>query len=381
MSICGKICFTLLIFNAMKTKSLLSIVICAITLMNVNAQWQTNADTLFTNSGIVKIGQISDWAQYAKLNVQGIINIEPSSIPLTGDWGTQINLNSASLTGGQVYKISSLGGNAAEGQGKFLIRNENGKAKLLLDSLGNFGIGINDPAAKLDVAGNAKINSQSNWGSLNVGGFLLVEPGTLTWGSQIFMSTGDLEGGQSYTISSLAGDAGEGQGKFLIRNNNGRSKLLLDSTGNFGIGTNDPASKLHVSNGDIYIDEIDRGIIMKSPDGQCWRGTLNNSGTLTFAMIDCPGNNVTRIIKENYNLNVSVFPNPANTNISVGIENYNNHLLSASIVTIDGKFVKNISITSAFSVFDISSLRRNAYVFTLKDINGNIVSSVKFMKE
>ena len=35
-------------------------------------------------------------------------------------------------------------------------------------------------------------------------------------------------------------------------------------------------------NGDVYIEDIDKGIIMKSPDGRCWRGQLDNNGTLNF---------------------------------------------------------------------------------------------------
>ncbi len=58
--------------------------------------------------------------------------------------------------------------------------------------------------------------------------------------------------------------------------------------GNLGIGTIDPKSKLQVSDGDIYIEDINKGVIMKSQDGQCWRYTPNNSGQLIPTAISCP---------------------------------------------------------------------------------------------
>ena len=55
-----------------------------------------------------------------------------------------------------------------------------------------------------------------------------------------------------------------------------------------GISNPDPKSKLHVSQGDVYIDQIDSGVIMKSPNGQCWRMTVSNAGQPVFTSITCP---------------------------------------------------------------------------------------------
>jgi len=57
---------------------------------------------------------------------------------------------------------------------------------------------------------------------------------------------------------------------------------------NLGIGTDSPKTKVEVAEGDVYISNIDNGIIMKSPDGGCWKGTLDNSGNLNFISIECP---------------------------------------------------------------------------------------------
>lgn len=47
-------------------------------------------------------------------------------------------------------------------------------------------------------------------------------------------------------------------------------------------------SSLHIKTGDIFIEQITSGIIMKSPDGQCWRITIDNSGNLVRTAITCP---------------------------------------------------------------------------------------------
>ena len=55
-----------------------------------------------------------------------------------------------------------------------------------------------------------------------------------------------------------------------------------------GGSDNLPHSRLHVRDGDVYIDQIGSGVIMKSPNGQCWRMTVSNAGAPVFTAITCP---------------------------------------------------------------------------------------------
>ncbi|MEN8124556.1 MAG: hypothetical protein ABFR32_05440 [Bacteroidota bacterium] len=70
----------------------------------------------------------------------------------------------------------------------------------------------------------------------------------------------------------------------------GTERLRIKNDGKIGIGTATPASQLQVKGGDIYLEDIGDGVIMKSPDGNCWRLTVDNSGNPVFTSITCPTN-------------------------------------------------------------------------------------------
>ncbi len=79
-----------------------------------------------------------------------------------------------------------------------------------------------------------------------------------------------------FTIGNGTSDASRSDAVVVLKN------------GNTGLGTADPKSKLQVSNGDVYIDNNTSGVIMKSPNGQCWRMTVSDAGMPVFTLITCP---------------------------------------------------------------------------------------------
>lgn len=69
--------------------------------------------------------------------------------------------------------------------------------------------------------------------------------------------------------------------------------IVLHENGNVGIGgmlydVPTPKSKLQVTGGDIFIEDVSKGVIMKSPNGNCWRMTISNSGQPEINSITCP---------------------------------------------------------------------------------------------
>ena len=57
---------------------------------------------------------------------------------------------------------------------------------------------------------------------------------------------------------------------------------------NIGIGFPDPKTKLHISDGLMFLDSQPGGLIMKSSEGDCWILSINNTGQVVTVIADCP---------------------------------------------------------------------------------------------
>jgi len=64
--------------------------------------------------------------------------------------------------------------------------------------------------------------------------------------------------------------------------------VVVTDNGQLGIGTATPKAPVHVNNGDVYLETIGMGVILKSPNGSCWRWTPANDGSMQSASIVCP---------------------------------------------------------------------------------------------
>jgi hypothetical protein len=136
--------------------------------------------------------------------------------------------------------------------------------------------------------------------------------------------------------------------------------------GNVGIGTTDPKARLQIADGDIFIQDINKGIIMKSPDGSCWRGTMNNSGQLEFVKLtDCE--NLTTNSNEGTEINsIKVFPNPSKEYFEVKCSASDCHKYNTiSIYGTSGNLVFSQPFNSETTRISTSNFKSGSYVLKL----------------
>jgi len=170
-------------------------------------------------------------------------------------------------------------GNTTYWDGSQWILNSNN----IFNNGGNIGIGTNTPSYKLEINGNLKVKSYlSTYCGTDATGKLHLQLrdtlNSMRFGMGLIGSETGSGTGSNFFISTYS-DAGNFQQLvFNIERNSGR----------IGIGTYQPKSRLHVTGGDVYISDIASGVIIKSPDGNCWRVTIDNSGNLIRTAITCP---------------------------------------------------------------------------------------------
>jgi hypothetical protein len=190
--------------------------------------------------------------------------------------------------------------------------------RMRVESNGNVGIGTTTPDARLVVEGNGdgsgatddrfliKVNNKSTSSASQA--IIQVTSGGGSNSLNISQSS------PTYSISEKA-DAGvvyaSGTGGLVLQASPKSSsdvdvsgihfytgwvsvpggsveRMTLDKTGNLGVGTKTPKAKLEVTNGDVYVNDTTKGIILKSPNGGCWRVTVDNTGNFVRTSITCP---------------------------------------------------------------------------------------------
>jgi len=113
----------------------------------------------------------------------------------------------------------------------------NNNIRVKIDSTGNVGIGTNSPSYKLDV----------NFGSVSSAQARFSSSGSDTAISLYNTATS----GREYWVGSAGSGAGAGEGNFYIYDNTSKNiRMVINSSGNVGIGTTSPSEKL-VVNGTI----------------------------------------------------------------------------------------------------------------------------------
>jgi hypothetical protein len=222
---------------------------------------------------------------------------------------------------------------------------------------GKVGIGnVTSPTAKLHIRADA--DSMAT---------LRLEPGGSNVSRIYFSNTDDYfiqaANNQNMVFSTISG------------------KNYEFKNGNIGVDTDNPVAKLQVKNGDIFIEDIDRGIVMKSPDGNCWRGTLDNTGNLHFVSVNCD-DLLTGQEEPQSNIKpqVRIYPNPAANKIFVSVDS---QLSGARLEITDanGRISQSVKLTNPDYYIDLTGYSRGMYIFKISGNDGKIIDSQKIIKE
>jgi hypothetical protein len=98
--------------------------------------------------------------------------------------------------------------------------------------------------------------------------------------------------GANFGADNLTSATAVGAGAFVSRSNalvlGGISGINGGTDTNVGIGNTAPKTKLHITNGKIYIEANGQGLILKSPNGSCFELTVSDAGALTALGVTCP---------------------------------------------------------------------------------------------
>src|SRR5215203_155932 len=156
----------------------------------------------------------------------------------------------------------------------------------LIDNLYS-GIGVVDQSAahttyRFDNGHAVEISPPAGTGALTVRLAGSASP-EFEVDDQAWVRIGPVQG----TAARLTVNADAGEDALRVRTA-GITRLMVLSNGNVGVGSSVPAAKLQVLGGDAYISTVGNGVILRSPNGSCFRTTVSDVGTLGTAAVACP---------------------------------------------------------------------------------------------
>ena len=87
-------------------------------------------------------------------------------------------------------------------------------------------------------------------------------------------------------ITGTNGNLGFGYGDSWVGEGGTFAEVMsVTTTGKVGVGNASPASKLTVTAGDVEVDTVGKGFILKSPDGTRYRIAVANGGALSTSAV------------------------------------------------------------------------------------------------
>jgi hypothetical protein len=188
------------------------------------------------------------------------------------------------------------------GNGLFVAVAANGSGNRVMTSPDGITWTLRASAADKDwfsvTYGNGLFVAVAGPGS-GTGNLVMTSPDGITWTSRASAADNDWRsvtyGNGLFVAVAISGGTGNRvmtsgkQDYQVLAHNNIYQGGMSILSGNVGIGTMSPGSKLQVAGGDAYTSGAGNGFIVKSPDGlTCRRVGIDNAGALTLTAIACP---------------------------------------------------------------------------------------------
>ena len=277
---------------------------------NAHVWYEGNAERMrIADNGFLGIGTASP---SALLDVGDRIHLQSDGVL---KWGASANAGNLTWDTG-VAIVGSQSGidlDLRAAGGKNILFKVSSSEKMRIDSSGNVGIGINSPAANLDVAGSGGTDGATGSPTIRLSNTVQ----SADW------DTGDVVGTLEYYAADASGNAPyvtsfiksvngadgsngtlpSGALTFGVASYNlsggAVEKMRIDSTGNVGIGTTSPSEKLDVVgsaeiNGLLYVSDsndipvrlssTDAGFAISMADSNSASATHNRIGVTTNYM-------------------------------------------------------------------------------------------------
>lgn len=212
-----------------------------------NILWFQNNGALYPANSTVDVlfgGQASSSANFAFLNNSG------SGTP-TASISGNLTLNSAGVLATTNQRTLTLG-DANTGNLSFV---SDGTTAMTILPGGNVGIGTTNPTTTLSITG-------STWADV-LGGDIRLSGSHATGAGLTIAATGT--GGRTYSWLSTANGAGPGGGNLALWDNTAQAyRMLVNSSGDIGMGTTAPLADLHIvgnygSNAALIVDQTNSG--------------------------------------------------------------------------------------------------------------------------
>ncbi len=190
----------------------------------------------------------------------------------------------------------------------------------------------------------------------------------------ILLEPNDWEAGESASIQFGNPNHNIISDKYNGINFNSDNNFIFSGI-NTGFGIEEPKAKVHI-NGDLLFEHSMNGIIMKSEDGNCWKGTISNNGELMFLQVDCETLVSSENISEPKHSEVFIYPNPTDGQITVEYTG-NRKNLRLEIKSISGHLVATYKISKGENRIELNNISDQMIVASVFTKKGELISTNK----